>query len=89
MKALRYFSSVMTELVVGGATALAVWVWTQRDIVQVLSCAAVMGFLAGLTVLLITDPEAYEEEEEDDVPEKIGTSIYTLIDGQFYGRKIS
>lgn len=87
MKALRYFATVMTETTVGLATFAAMWAWTKKDALEILVVSFTLAFLAGMVVLLATDPDAYEEEDEE--PEWAGTHIYTLHNGQFYGRKIS
>jgi len=87
MKALRYFAAIMTEATVGFATFAGMWAWTKKDALEILVCAFMLAFVAGLTVLLITEPDIYQEEDEK--PERVGPQIYTLHNGQFYGRKIS
>ncbi len=53
---LRYFAAAMTEVVAGAAVAAGMWMWSNADILEILFMVLLMAPLAGLAVLVATEP---------------------------------
>ena len=53
---LRYFAAAMTEMVAGAATAAVMWIWTNADILETVFVMLLVAPLAGLAVLIATEP---------------------------------
>ena len=81
---LRYYAAFVTWVLAALLMAASMWVWTQKDVLEIYIVTVMFSPIFPLAVLAFTEPEEPDREEQ----KKRHFKIYTLTEENGYDRKV-